>query len=154
MSARLRSNATGSSLAITLLVGMASMSLGVKPALGYSHGESAGAFQAVAQTAAADNVVIVDMNDRLKFVPAEIRIKVGDTVEWRGVGIIRHTVTNDPTLVLNPDNAALPKAAVPFDSGWVADAEPFRYTFTVPGVYRYVCLPHERAGMKGVVVVN
>ena len=107
-----------------------------------------------AQAAAAKNVVVVDMNDRLRFVPAEIRIKVGDTVEWRAEGMVRHTVTNDPTLVLIPDNAVLPKAAVPFDSGWVEDAESFRYTFTEPGVYRYVCLPHERAGMKGVVVVD
>ena len=68
--------------------------------------------------------------------------------------MIRHTVTNDPTLVLIPENAALPKGAVAFDSGWVLEGEPFRYTFTAPGVYRYVCLPHERAGMKGVVVVD
>ena len=149
-----RSNVMGSGLAVTLLAGMASLSLGVTPALGYYHGESAGALQAVAQTAAAADVVVVDMNDRLRFVPAEIRIKVGDTVEWRGVGMIRHTVTNDPTLVLIPDNAAFPKGAVAFDSGWVTDAEPFRYTFTAPGTYRYVCLPHERAGMMGVVVVD
>ncbi len=149
-----RSNVIRSGFVVTLFVGMASLSLGVKPALGFYHGESARALQAVAQGAAAKNVVVVDMNDRFRFVPAEIRIKVGDTVEWRGVGMIRHTVTNDPTLVLIPENAALPKGAVAFDSGWVADGESFRYTFTEPGVYRYVCLPHERAGMLGAVVVR
>ncbi len=150
-----QSNVIRSGLAVTLFVGMASLSLGVKPALGLYHGKSAGDLQAVAQGAAAKNVVVVvDMNDRLRFVPAEIRIKVGDTVAWRTVGMIRHTVTNDPTLALNPANAALPKGAVAFDSGWVADGESFRYTFTEPGVYRYVCLPHERAGMLGAVVVR
>ncbi len=78
-----RSNVIRSGLAVTLFVGMASLSLGVKPALGFYHGDSAGDLQAVAQGAAAKNVVVVDMNDRFRFVPAEIRIKVGDTVEWR-----------------------------------------------------------------------
>ena len=77
-----RSNVIRSGFAVTLFVGMASLSLGVKPALGFYHGESAPALQAVAQAAAA-NVVVVDMNNRLGFVPAEIWIKVGDTVEWR-----------------------------------------------------------------------
>ena len=148
------SNVIRSGLAVSLFVGMASLSLGVKPALGFYHGKSTGDLQAVAQGAAAKNVVVVDMNDRFRFVPAEIRIKVGDTVEWRTIGMIRHTVTNDPTLVLNPANAALPKGAVAFDSGWVAEGESFRYTFTEPGVYRYVCLPHERTGMLGAVVVR
>ncbi len=78
-----RSNVIRSGLAVTLFVGMASLSLGVKPALGFYHGESTPALQAVAQAAAAKNFVVVDMNNRLRFVLAEIRIKVGDTVEWR-----------------------------------------------------------------------
>jgi hypothetical protein len=30
----------------------------------------------------------------------------------------------------------------------------FAHTFTVPGVYRYVCTLHETAGMKGVIIVK
>ncbi len=149
----MRSRVVRSGPAVTLVLGIASLSIGVSPALGLYHGAPAPTLPPVAQGAAANNVVVVDMNDRLRFVPAEIRIKVGDTVEWRNVGLFRHTVTNDPTLAMNPNNGALPKGAVPFDSGWVDDGQFYRQTFTEPGVYRYVCLPHERAGMLGTVVV-
>src|SRR3546814_3076933 len=43
------------------------------------------------------NIIVVKMNDSLRFVPTEITIKAGDTVEWRNVGVVPHTVTADPT---------------------------------------------------------
>jgi plastocyanin len=30
----------------------------------------------------------------------------------------------------------------------------FRHTFTVPGEYRYVCVPHDMVGMVGTVIVE
>ena len=51
-------------------------------------------------------------------------------------------------------NVELPGGAEPLDSGWVRGGQSFRYTFRKPGVYRYVCLPHERAGMLGTVIVG
>jgi plastocyanin len=69
------------------------------------------------------------------FAPAEIRIRVGDTVEWVNRDPIEHTVTGD---------------------GWgselMREGERFRHRFERPGTYRYICLPHPM--MQGVVVVE
>ncbi len=110
--------------------------------------------QQTAQATGAGNIVVVEMNNKLRFVPTEITIKAGDTVEWRNVQSIPHTVTADPKRTANSRNVELPDGAEPFDSGWVMGGQSFRYTFRKPGVYRYVCLPHERAGMLGTVIVG
>ena len=48
----------------------------------------------------------------------------------------------------------VPVGAEPFDSGNIDAGGSYSYTFNVPGTYQYVCLPHELAGMIGVVVVE
>jgi plastocyanin len=65
-----------------------------------------------------------------------------------------HTVTGDPSLAAVPANVQLPAGAQAFDSGAVQPGSTYTLTFTVPGTYRYVCLPHEGAGMLGTVIVN
>jgi hypothetical protein len=42
----------------------------------------------------------------------------------------------------------------PFHSGDIAPGSRFSHTFDVPGIYYYVCLPHEEMGMVGIVVVR
>ncbi len=110
--------------------------------------------QQTARATGAGNVIAVEMNDKLRFVPAEITIKTGDTVEWRNIGFIPHTVTADPGRAPSSGNIELPDAAEAFDSGWVTEGQSFRRTFREPGVYRYVCLPHERSRMLGTVIVG
>src|SRR3546814_810099 len=107
-----------------------------------------------AQETGAANIIAVKMNDSLRFVPTEVTIKVGDTVEWRNVGVVPHTVTADPGRAPTSRNIELPTGTRTFDSGWVTRGKWFRYTFDKPGVYRYVCLPHERAEMLGTVIVQ
>ena len=107
-----------------------------------------------AQTNVADNITIVGMNDKLRFVPNKITIRVGDSVEWRNIGAIPHTVTADPRRIPGSTNIKLPNGAQAFDSGWVGRGKSYRYTFSEPGIYRYICLPHERGGMLGVVIVG
>ena len=110
--------------------------------------------QQTAQATGAGNIIVVQLNDQLRFVPTEITIKAGDTVEWRNIGAIPHTVTADPRRAPGSRNIELPDGAEAFDSGWVMRGQSFRYTFSEPGVYRYVCLPHERARMLGTVTVG
>ncbi len=110
--------------------------------------------QEAAQTTVAGNITVVGMNDKLQFVPNEITIKVGDTVEWRNIGAIPHTITADPRRVPSSTKIKLPNGAEAFDSGWVVRRKSYRYTFSEPGIYRYICLPHERAGMLGIVIVG
>ncbi len=110
--------------------------------------------QQTAQATGAGTIRVVEMNDKLRFVPTQITIKAGDTVEWRNIGSIPHTVTADPRRASSSTNVELPDGAEAFDSGLVTGGQWFRYTFSEPGVYRYVCLPHEPARMLGTVIVG
>ena len=96
---------------------------------------------------------VVQMTNLLDFSPGEITIRVGETVEWQNPSLFTHTVTLSADLARTPENVEIPGGAQPFHSSDVSADGTFRFTFTVPGTYRYVCLPHERLGMVGVVIV-
>lgn len=100
----------------------------------------------------SDQVTVVQMTNGFDFNPRTVRIKVGDTVEWRNTSLIAHTITDDPRH--GPEDMSLPAGAVPFDSGDVPAGQIFRHTFTVPGTYRYQCDPHDYLDMTGVVIVE
>lgn len=101
-----------------------------------------------------EDAIIIDMNDEGQFLPREITIDVGQTIAWRNVGLIGHTVTARPGATVDEELSKVPDGAEPFDSGWVRDGELFIRTFTAPGLYSYACLPHLRAGMVGTIVVQ
>lgn len=101
----------------------------------------------------APPTAVVDMTFGFKFKPGEVRIRVGQTVEWRNKSFMPHTVTFDPSKARDPSRVSLPPGVEPFDSGRVTGGQTWRHTFTVPGTYRYICVPHEGEGMAGVVVV-
>jgi plastocyanin len=65
-----------------------------------------------------------------------------------------HTVTADPARAFDASRVNLPEGASTFDSGDLAPGATFEHTFTVAGEYRYICVPHELAGMLGVVIVE
>lgn len=98
--------------------------------------------------------VTVDMTDALKFSPQQVTIKVGGTVTWENPSTVVHTATGDPDNVADPDNVELPDGAEPWDSGFVQPGDSFSHTFTEPGTYQYVCVPHEGVGMTGTIVVE
>jgi len=83
-----------------------------------------------------------------------VTVKVGDTVQWQNDSVLVHTVTDDPDLVANQVDYALPEGARPFDSGGLEPAATFAHTFTQPGTYKYFCIPHEAAGMIAEVIVT
>lgn len=74
-----------------------------------------------------------------KYVPASVKIKVGDTVTWTQVDTVKHTVT----IVAGPEN---------FDSGLLTAGQTYSHTFTKPGTYSYKCTPHPN--MRGEVIVE
>ncbi len=96
----------------------------------------------------------VDMTPALTFEPAEITIRVGDKVEWRNRTLLTHTVTADRLITADSSNIELPEGARPFNSAAIPAGQVFRHTFTVPGTYRYLCLPHAGQKMFGTVVVE
>jgi plastocyanin len=104
---------------------------------------------------AAGSTVVIKMADAQPFyTPAKVAIKVGDTVQWVNSGQTVHAVSTSAVNAQNPKDTSMPKGAATFDSGFIPPGGDFSYTFTVPGTYRYFCLPHEKAGMVGVIVVK
>ncbi len=98
------------------------------------------------------------------FTPREVTVAVGETVVWRNTNSRAHTVTayEDP----------LPAGAAYFASGGfaaeqaardgfyerfdgaIASDDTYEHTFERAGEYPYFCIPHERGGMVGTVVVD
>ena len=102
----------------------------------------------------AGELNVVRMTSGLKYEPAELTVKAGDTVHWRNTAIMHHTVTADPAIAKKAQDVSLPAGAAPFNSGNIDPGKGFDYTFSVPGTYRYFCIPHESLGMVGVVNVQ
>ncbi len=88
------------------------------------------------------------------FNPESITIESGQTVQWRNTSLIMHTVTADKSMAADPAHVELPQGAESFHSGDVVAGAVWSYTFTVPGTYHYVCLPHEQQGMLGTIIVE
>lgn len=108
-----------------------------------------------AAMATAKPSAVVKMQDKPpKYLPSKVTIKVGQTVEWTNNAKTLHSVTANPATVQNPKDVILPKGAKPFDSGFMPPGATFEHTFTVAGTYQYVCVPHEKDGMKGTVIVK
>lgn len=100
--------------------------------------------------------VDVGPEGRLRFVPQDIEVAVGDTVEWVALSE-GHNVTSHPDAAPRCRN---PEGAEPFTSyegdshfAIMAVDEVFTHEFTVPGEYVYVCTPHAGQGMYGSVTV-
>ncbi|NJD36634.1 MAG: plastocyanin [Betaproteobacteria bacterium] len=92
----------------------------------------------VSSAALAQQTVEVTIQD-YKFLPAEVRIKVGDTVKW----INREKRTSHS--VLFPAENGLESERLFPDESW-------QRTFAQPGTYSYRCGPHEE--MKGRILVE
>jgi plastocyanin len=101
-----------------------------------------------------DRTAVVDMNDQLAFDPKQIEVAAGEKVTWKNVGKVAHTVTADKSKVADPSLVSVPAGTEEWDSGFVGEGESFSRSFEKPGTYRYVCIPHEGAGMVGSVVVR
>jgi plastocyanin len=118
----------------------------------------------------------------MRFLRGTIVVQVGDTVEWSNLDpSINHTVTfgtepADPrpissNVTVSSDGARQATISSPTEnvnSGFLtptpqdrpnlAQAAPnitrFRVTFTVPGVFNYICAVHDQLGMSGTVHVH
>lgn len=106
-----------------------------------------------AKRTSSDVAAVIEVTASLQFIPAKLTVTVGDTVQWRNVSPFGHTVTADASRATYPSNVALPEGVKPFDLS-LRGGQSVRYTFDKPGVYRYICLPHEGAGMLGTVEVK
>jgi plastocyanin len=101
-----------------------------------------------------NGAAVVDMNDQLTFEPKQIEVSAGQKITWKNVGKVAHTVTADKSKAADPSLVSVPAGTKEWDSGFIGEGESFSRTFREPGTYRYICIPHEGAGMVGSVVVR
>lgn len=100
------------------------------------------------------DVVAVKMTEDHRFMPEKLTIKPGQTVEWVNQDkAMPHEVNTDPNVASDPGNVSVPEGANVFDSRLIPSGKSFRHQFTVAGLYRYSCPPHENDGMLGEVTV-
>jgi plastocyanin len=108
-----------------------------------------------AVNAQAKPAIVIKMSDKPpKFMPEKFKIKPGQTVEWINDAKTLHSVDADPSMVQKGSDVVLPKGAKPFDSGFMQPGATYDHTFTVPGTYKYTCVPHEKDNMNGQIVVE
>ncbi|WP_276252897.1 cupredoxin domain-containing protein [Halomontanus rarus] len=103
---------------------------------------------------------------RNAFEPAEYETAVGEPVVWKNTSGANHTVTAYENAI--PEDAAyfatggFETEAAARDAwerstgtrGEFTPGKTFEHTFEVPGTYHYVCVPHEKGGMVGTIVVS
>jgi amicyanin len=71
----------------------------------------------------------VSMKD-IKFVPADVTVKKGQTVQWTNNDSVPHNVTKE--------SGPGPE----FKSSTLNGGDTYKYTFTTPGTFDYVCTIH------------
>ena len=81
--------------------------------------------------------------DNACYLPADITINAGDTVEWDNIDTAAHTVTSG-----SPANG--PSGV--FDSSLLMGSASYAFTFEETGSYDYFCIVHP--WMAGTVTVN
>jgi plastocyanin len=102
-------------------------------------------------------IIEVQMTDGLRFDPESATIRAGETIRWVNASAMPHTATGDPEQnpvdATNPEYVVLPDGAEPWGSDMLQPGDTFEHTFTVPGRYEYLCIPHVLSGMRGSIEV-
>ncbi len=98
--------------------------------------------------------IVKMQDDDPMYSPNIVKITVGQTVEWRNISDVSHSVVDDPAKADQASDVALPRGVKPFSSGNVMPGGSYRHTFTQPGDYRYFCWSHEVDKMLGEVIVK
>ena len=111
----------------------------------------------------AVRTIAVDMNDRMRFTPSEVRVKLGDTIRFvvSNSGKVMHEMVIGTEEELRKHAELMKKhPGMEHDEPYMAHVAPGKkeviaWTFTKPGSFMYGCLVpgHWDAGMKGTIVV-
>lgn len=101
----------------------------------------------VSKTLLAEDTTVEMLNklDKRNMVFSQdiVRINVGDTVFWKA--------TDKGHNVEFISKNGVPEGVGKFKSKIGKDTD---YTFTIPGIYAYWCVPHKTMGMIGFVIVE
>ena len=111
----------------------------------------------------AVRTITIDMSDAMRFTPAEVRVKQGETVRFvaRNRGKLMHEMVIGTKEELERHAELMRKhPGMEHDEPYMAHVKPggreeIAWTFSKPGTFMYGCLipGHWDAGMKGAIVV-
>jgi uncharacterized cupredoxin-like copper-binding protein len=114
--------------------------------------------------AKAVRTITIDMADTMRFTPAEVKVKRGDTVKFvvRNGGKVMHEMVIGTEQELRSHAEIMKKhPGMEHDEPYMAHVKPggreeLAWTFTKAGSFMYGCLipGHWEAGMKGSIVVT
>jgi plastocyanin len=146
-----------------------------------SYSKTAGANGTTTHHVRAGFMDMQNQLEYMRFAPEEITVNAGDTVEWTSVSF--HTVAfgDEPEFfVLEPQQNGPPKVVYNpqdfpagshthtgsgyYSSGFLVAGplppgtppmivDTYSLTFTAPGRYEYICVPHYHQGMDGTITV-
>ena len=86
--------------------------------------------------------IVQATSNGFQFIPMNVDIAVGDTVEWQWLDGV-HTTTSDSTTGENVWDATLSSSSPVFS-----------IVITTPGVHHYHCTPHLSLGMVGTITAT
>lgn len=114
-------------------------------------------FALFAPSAAAETFTVKMGTDKgmLKFEPASLTIKPGDTVEWVNNKVPPHNVVFDSAKI--PTKSADLAKSLSHKQLLMSPGQKTKTTFGAdvpPGEYSYYCEPHRGAGMGGKITVE
>ena len=122
------------------------------------------AFGREGDPAKATRTIRVDMNDRMRFVPAEIRIKRGETVRLVAANkgqVLHELVLGTPDELRRHAELMKKFPDMEHDEPHMTHVQPGKrgeivWQFSEPGEFQFACLlpGHFEAGMVGRVVVD
>lgn len=122
-----------------------------------TRGSSTPAASPMATPAATDSTTVT-MTFDLRFEPEHVVVGAGTTITWVNDSPMPHTATGDPNqnpvAGEHPEYIELPGSAGAWGSELLQPGESYAHTFTVPGDYRYICIPHVLSGMRGTIRVE
>jgi plastocyanin len=108
-------------------------------------------FSAYAHPTDTLKVKILGTAEDARFDPVVLQVQPGDVIRFEVVEGL-HTVT-----AYHPDNRRpqrIPEQAKSFDSGMLTTGQTWFLKLNETGVYDYFCLPHERMGHAGRILVG
>lgn len=134
-----------------------------KPAIDYTRVEEK-AFGIAADPKRAKRSMTVEMSDAMRFTPAEIKIKRGETVKFiiKNQGKLMHEMVLGTLVELKAHGEMMKKfPGMEHDEPYMAHVAPGKsgemgWQFTQAGEFYYACLlpGHFEAGMVGKIIVK
>jgi plastocyanin len=113
-------------------------------------GDGSGDAAAPSKSAPAPSGPVVKM-PLTQFSPAEISVKVGDTLTWENSNDIGHTIVSGTYEVDTAGQRTTEKADGTFDLEVAKKGDAVTHTFTKAGTFTYYCSIHK--AMNGTVTV-